>query len=160
MFVEFSELPNHSKVWIFQSNRSLTDTEQSNVQEQLSNFLSQWTAHGADLKAGFEFQYKRFIIVGLDQQLNTATGCSIDSLIHFIQNLEKELAIDLLDKMNVSFKQGEFVAYKNLIDFKLMAKKKSVSPKTIVFNNLVIDKEDYQKNWEVPASESWHARFF
>lgn len=160
MFVEFSELPNHSKVWIFQSNRSLTDTEQSNVQEQLSNFLSQWTAHGADLKAGFEFQYKRFIIVGLDQQLNTATGCSIDSLIHFIQNLEKELSIDLLDKMNVSFKQGEFVAYKNLIDFKLMAKKKSVSPKTIVFNNLVIDKEDYQKNWEVPASESWHARFF
>lgn len=160
MFVEFSELPNHSKVWIFQSNRSLTDTEQSNVQEQLSNFLSQWTAHGADLKAGFEFQYKRFIIVGLDQQLNTATGCSIDSLIHFIQNLEKELSIDLLDKMNVSFKQGEFVAYKNLIDFKLMAKKKSVSPKTIVFNNLVVDKEDYQKNWEVPASESWHARFF
>lgn len=160
MFVEFSELPNHSKVWIFQSNRSLTDTEQSNVQEQLSNFLSQWTAHGADLKAGFEFQYKRFIIVGLDQHLNTATGCSIDSLIHFIQNLEKELSIDLLDKMNVSFKQGEFVAYKNLIDFKLMAKKKSVSPKTIVFNNLVVDKEDYQKNWEVPASESWHARFF
>jgi hypothetical protein len=62
--------------------------------------------------------------------------------------------------MNVSYKQGEFIAYKNLVDFKTMAKKRSVSPKTIVFNNLVVDKADYQENWEIPASESWHARFF
>lgn len=160
MFVDFSELPSSSKVWVFQSSRSLTETEQTVIKDQLSKFLSQWTAHGADLNAGFEFRYKRFIIVGLDQQVNAASGCSIDSLIHFIQNIEKELAIDLLDKMNVSFKQGEFVAYKKLVDFKLMAKKKSVSPKTIVFNNLVVDKADYQKNWEVPAHDSWHARFF
>ena len=61
--------------------------------------------------------------------------------------------------MNVSFKQGEFIAYKPLIDFKKLAKAKSVSPSTIVFNNLVATKQEYLENWEVPASESWHSRF-
>ena len=35
-----------------------------------------------------------------------------------------------------------------------------VSKNTIVFNNLVVDIEDYNNNWEVPASKSWHSRFF
>jgi len=65
----------------------------------------------------------------------------------------------LLDKMNVSYKQGEFIAYKPLSDFKKMAKQKAVSKNTIVFNNLVNNKQEYKEHWEVPAAESWHARF-
>ena len=160
MVVDFSQLPDTSKIWIFQSNRSLTENEQVLVKQQFSDFLSQWTAHGTELNAGFEMRYNRFLVVALDQQVNSASGCSIDSLVHFIQRLENKFSIDLLDKMNVSFKQGEFIAYKSLVDFKQLVKQKSVSLKTIVFNNLVVDKADYLQNWEVPASESWHARFF
>ena len=65
-----------------------------------------------------------------------------------------------MDKMNVSFKNGPYVAYKDLADFRKMAKAKSVSPNTIVFNNLVQTVGEYQDYWEVPASESWHSRFF
>ena len=36
--------------------------------------------------------------------------------MRFIQSLEKEFEVDLMDKMNVSFKQGEFVAHKSLTD--------------------------------------------
>lgn len=61
--------------------------------------------------------------------------------------------------MNVSYKQGEFVAYKTLLEFKKMAKEKAVSKNTVVFNNLVINKYEYENAWEVPASESWHNRF-
>ena len=64
-----------------------------------------------------------------------------------------------MDKMNVSYKQGEFIAYKTLSDFRKMAKDKAVSKNTIVFNNLVANKAEYIENWEVPASESWHNRF-
>ncbi|HZJ36326.1 MAG TPA: ABC transporter ATPase, partial [Gillisia sp.] len=106
-----------------------------------------------------EIRYKRFIIFGLDQELNTVSGCSIDASVHFIQQLEKQYNVELLDKMNVSYKQGEFIAYKNLIDFRKMAKEKAVSPNTIVFNNLVNTKAEYLSDWEVPASESWHNRF-
>ena len=129
------------------------------IQSRLDQFVTQWTAHGADLQAGYLIKYKRFIILALDQQINAATGCSIDASVHFIQQLEKEFNVDLLDKMNVSYKQGEFIAYKSLTDFRKMAKQKAVSPKTIVFNNLVNNKAEFLSDWEVPASESWHKRF-
>jgi len=159
MLVPFKELPESSRVWIYQANRSFSEQELEEITTKLEDFISQWTAHGANLKASFEIRYKRFIILALDQELNAATGCSIDASVHFIQQLEKEYNVDLLDKMNVSYKQGEHVAYKNLIDFRKMAKDKAVSPNTIVFNNLVTNKAGYLSDWEVPASESWHNRF-
>jgi len=160
MVVDFKDLSQTSRLWIYQCNRSLTEIEQQEISNQLSEFLNSWTAHGSELQAGFEIKYKRFIIIGLDQHQNKATGCSIDASVRFIQNLETTYDIDLLDKLNVSYKQGDFIAYKTLIDFKKMAKEKAVSPKTVVFNNLVQTKAEYLQFWEVPASESWHARFF
>lgn len=160
MLINFKNLSESSKLWIYQCNRSLSDSELLEISEKLSNFLTSWTAHGSDLQAAFEIKYKRFIIIGLDQQQNQATGCSIDASVRFIQELEANYNIDLLDKLNVSYKQGEYIAYKSLKDFKKMAKEKAVTPKTIVFNNLVQTKSEFLEFWEVPASESWHARFF
>ena len=159
MYVPFDTLPESSRVWIYQANRSFTDTELEEIKPKLEAFIEQWTAHGANLKASFEIKYKRFIILALDQKMNVATGCSIDESVRFIQQLEQDYNVDLLDKMNVSYKQGDFIAYKTLTDFRKMAKDKAVSPKTIVFNNLVNNKAEYLSDWEVPASESWHKRF-
>lgn len=159
MLVDFDTLPDESRVWIYQANRSFSDEELSDIEEKLKVFLEAWTAHGSDLKAGYKIKYKRFIIIALDQELQSATGCSIDASVHFIQQLEQAYQVDLMDKMNVSYKQGEFVAYKPLIEFRKMAKDKAVSKNTIVFNNLVNNIAEFKENWEVPASESWHSRF-
>ncbi|MBC3846443.1 ABC transporter ATPase [Winogradskyella echinorum] len=159
MLVDFNTLPEESRVWIYQANRSFSDNEIIQLKEQLNTFIEAWTAHGKDLEAGYKIVYKRFIVIALNQNLNTATGCSIDASVHFIQELEKQYNVDLMDKMNVSYKQGEFIAYKPLIDFKKMAQQKAVSKNTIVFNNLVTNIAEFNNNWEVPASESWHSRF-
>lgn len=159
MLVEFKILPEAARVWIYQCNRSFSEAELIEIKSDLETFLKSWTAHGNDLNAGYEIRYKRFIIIALDQTSQGATGCSIDASVRFIQALEKKYDVLLLDKMNVSYKQGEFVAYKSLLDFKSMAKQKAISKNTIVFNNLVTNKGEYLQHWEVPASESWHARF-
>lgn len=159
MLADFNTLPDDSRVWIYQANRSFTEVELIEIKNDLNEFLENWTAHGKDLKAGFEIKYNRFLVIALDQIGQTATGCSIDASVHFIQHLEKKYKVELLDKMNVSFKQGEYIAYKTLLDFKAMAKQKAISKNTIVFNNLVATKGEYLDHWEVPASESWHARF-
>ena len=159
MLVDFKTLPETSRVWIYQCNRSFSDVEITEISSNLDAFLTSWTAHGNDLNAGYEIKYKRFIIIALDQSTQGATGCSIDASVRFIQELERKYNVMLLDKMNVSYKQGEFVAYKSLLDFKAMAKQKAISKNTIVFNNLVANKGEYLEHWEVPASESWHARF-
>ncbi|MBT8245920.1 MAG: ABC transporter ATPase [Winogradskyella sp.] len=159
MLVDFDTLPEESRVWIYQANRSFSETELAEIEEKLNVFVEAWTAHGQDLQAGFKIVYKRFIVLALNQNLNAATGCSIDASIHFIQELETSYSVDLMDKLNVSYKQGEFIAHKSLIDFKKMAKQKAVSKNTIVFNNLVTNIAEFKENWEVPASESWHSRF-
>jgi len=158
MIVDFKDLPDSSRVWIFQANRSFSEDELEQIQPKILAFLKDWTAHGQALQAAFEIRYNRFIVLGLDESQASASGCSIDKSVHFIQSLEKEYNVDLLDKMNVSFKSGEFVAHKPLLDFKKMVKQKAVSPQTIVFNNLVNTKAEYKEFWEVPMTESWHNR--
>ena len=160
MYVPFDNLPEESRIWIYQSNRKFSDEEVSEIEKELEVFINNWSAHGSVLEASFTIKYSRFIIIAINQEVHQATGCSIDSSVAFIQSLEQKYSVDLLDKMNVSFKQGEFITYKPLLDFKKLAKDRSVSENTIVFNNLVNTIAEMKESWEVPASDSWHSRFF
>lgn len=159
MYVEFSELPDHARIWIYPSNRKFSDEEVVEITEKTKAFVSQWAAHGSALTASFEIRYNRFIVLAVDSTGTEASGCSIDASVAFIQSLEKDYGVDLLDKMNVTYYSGEYIAHKGLKEFREMAKNRAVSVNTIVFNNLVNTKEEYQNFWEVPASESWHSRF-
>lgn len=160
MFVPFEEMPKASRIWIYQSDRKLSDDEVATANEMVSKFVENWAAHSTPLKASYQIKYNRFIILAVDQEYHAASGCSIDASVKIIQDLEQKFKVDLLDKMNVTYKTGEFIAHKSLIDFKKMAKEKAVNANTIVFNNLVNTIEEFEDFWEVPAGESWHSRFF
>ena len=160
MIVPFTNLPPESRVWIYPSHRPFKEEELEQLKEALTNFLAGWTAHNQALEASFELPFNRFIVLGLNQEKVQASGCSIDASVHFIQALEKQFDLILLDKMNVTFKQGDFLSHKSLADFKQMAKQGAISKSTIVFNNLVDTVAAYQEFWQVPAAESWHKRFF
>jgi hypothetical protein len=160
MLIPFENLPEESKIWIYQSNRKFSDAEFAAIETDLKFFLESWSAHGTSLECSYELKYNRFIIIAVDQEVQSATGCSIDASVGFIQTLEKKYDVDLLDKMNVTFKLGEHIAHKPLLDFKKMVKDKAVTENTIVFNNLVNNLQEYNESWEVPAIDSWHSRFF
>lgn len=159
MLVPFEELPDHARIWIYQADRKMSEEEVELIQPKIEQFLTQWTAHGANLKAGYLIKYQRFIIIALDESQASASGCSIDASVHFIQSLEAQLGVGLMDKLNVTYYNGPHIAHKSLADFKKMAKAKSVSKNTVVFNNLVNTKGEFEEYWEVPAKDSWHARF-
>lgn len=160
MYIPFENLPGESKIWIYQSSRKFSDVEFAEIENDVKTFLDNWEAHSVRLESSYQLKYNRFIILAVNQDVQAATGCSIDKSVQFIQNLEKKYNVELLDKMNVTFKNGEHIAHKSLIDFKKMAKEKAVTENTIVFNNLVNNIEEYNESWEVPAMDSWHSRFF
>ena len=160
MQVPFEALSDEARVWIYPSSRPFTDDECIEIKTKINTFLTQWTAHGASLKAGVSMPYNRFIVIALDESQQEATGCSIDASVKIIQEIEATYGVVLMDKMNVSFKQGAYITYKPLLDFKKMVKTKAVTENTIVFNNLVINKEAFLTQWEVPAYQSWHSRYF
>ena len=104
-------------------------------------------------------RYNQFIVIGLDEEVKGASGCSIDASVHLIQALEKKYNLELLDKMNVCYREDNQISYVSLKEFRKLAKTPKVTPDTIVFNNLVVDKAEYRSYWEVPAGQSWHSRF-
>ncbi|CAM1350006.1 ABC transporter ATPase [Tenacibaculum ascidiaceicola] len=159
MFTEYKKLPQNSRVWVYQSDREFTQEEIEFISAKALLFIDNWTRHGDDLRGSFTIKYNQFLILGVDENFNNVSGCSIDASVRFIQELEKELELDLMDKMNVSFKDGDNINIVKLPEFQNFAKEQKVTAETVVFNNMVNTKEDFEKKWEVPANESWHARF-
>ncbi|MDO6675405.1 ABC transporter ATPase [Tenacibaculum sp. 1_MG-2023] len=158
MFVEFSSLSEEAKVWVYPSSRKFYPQEIDGLKEKLQGFIDGWKSEDTDFKASFELKYNRFIIFSVEEGL-ILTNADIDKQVAFILQLQQEYEVELLDKMNVCFKQGEFTQYKDVKEFKKLLKKKSVSAKTIVFDNLVQTKVELENYWEVPITESWYSRF-
>ena len=159
MFTAYKNLPNNSRIWIYQSDREFTTKEVQFITEKTTKFINQWTRHGEDLKGSFTIKYNQFLVLAVDENFNNVSGCSIDASVHFIQQLEKEFHVDLMDKMNITFKDNESINLVKLSEFQKFAKENKITQETIVFNNMVHTKQDFETNWEVPADKSWHKRF-
>jgi len=159
MFVAYTSLPDDAKVWIYPSSRKFYATEVEALNEKLKSFIDSWKAEDINFKASYQFLYNRFIIFAADDNDTTLSNTDIDASVTFILKLQETYNIVLLDKMNVCFKQGEFVQYKDLKDFKKLLKNKAVTSKTIIFDNLLTTKHDFENFWEVSIEESWYQRF-
>ena len=158
MIIDFNKIPKWCKLWVFPSSRKFYPQEIEELNKSIEVFLNNWTNNGQSINCSYKLVYNRFIIVTADNSEITLTLEAHDKLTAFILELETKYEIVLLDKINVCYKQGEFVQYKDLKEFKKMIKNKGVSPKTIVFNNLITSVEEYEKDWEINIMDSWLGR--
>ncbi|MDV7185663.1 ABC transporter ATPase [Lutibacter sp. TH_r2] len=159
MYVGYNEMPLNSRVWIYQANRELKQNEVESISENLIDFLNTWQRHGDDLKASFLIKYNQFVIVVVDENFTNVSGCSIDASVKLFQQFENDFKVDFTNKMNISFKTNETINVVKLADFQQYAKENKITSETIVFNNMVASKEDFENKWEVEAQNSWHKRF-
>ena len=160
MFTEYKNLPNNSRVWMYQADRVFTAQEVAIISTKAVDFIEQWTRHGDNLKGSFTIKYNQFLVIAVDESFNDVSGCSIDASVRFVQQLENELEIDLMNKMNTAFKVGGNINIVSLVNFQNFVKEGKISEDTTVFNNMIQSKAEFDSNWEVPASQSWHKRFF
>jgi hypothetical protein len=159
MYVNFNTLPQNSRIWIYQADREFTRVEVDLLQENAIAFIEEWTRHGAALKGSFALKYNRFLILAVDESFANASGCSIDASVRFVKQMETLFSIDLMNKLNVTYKEGQTIRLVNLSAFQEFAKVQKITSETIVFNNMVQTKGDLESLWEVPAQQSWHRRF-
>ncbi|MEP1094993.1 MAG: hypothetical protein ABJG78_07765 [Cyclobacteriaceae bacterium] len=160
MLVSFDQMPDTSRLWIYQAERKLTGSEQDLIDESTSQFLKAWTAHGSNLKASFELMHDQFLVLTLDENVSQASGCSIDSSVNHIQSLERSLGISLINNDKVAFLIGNKVELLPAIGLKGLLPKKNVNPSTKVFNNTVQTLGDFKSNWFVESGQTWVNRFF
>lgn len=149
------------RVWIYQSSRFLTDEEVAVVTDILQEFVSQWTAHGNQLAGSFEVKYHLFIILQVDEEKAMVTGCSIDKSVHLLKKIEATLGVSLFDRLHIAYRdQNMNIQIASRDEFERLVTAGIVDQRTVVFNNMVTSAEDLTDKWEVPISESWHAKFF
>ena len=104
---DLSSLSDGARVWIFQSSKPLVGDMRTQISSSMIAFLKDWAAHGKNLFAAFEIRYDRFIVIGVDEAMAQATGCSIDKLIKTIQAIDSSYELDLLERMKVAYREGE-----------------------------------------------------
>lgn len=159
MFVDYNKISDDAKVWIYPSSRKFYPTETGALESSIKLFVENWQKEDENFKASYQFLYNRFVVLVVEYSETAISNAIIDASVSFILGLQETYKVQLLDKMNVCFKQGEFVQYKELKDFKKLLKNKALTGKSIIFDNLVNNNHDFKNFWEMPIEESWYNRF-
>lgn len=154
----YQDLPGDTTVWIYQCSRELSSDEVRGIKSKSKRFLMDWGSHGTALKAAIELFYNFFIVIFVDEKSAKASGCSIDKSFKFVKDLESEYDLDLLDRMVIAYRKNGKIHSRRIDDFEKLISNGSVSGDTIVFNNLVNSKSDFDSKWEVLLKDSWHRR--
>jgi hypothetical protein len=90
----FPELPDSSRIWLHLANRKLVASEEQFLKEGLTVFLDNWSAHGKRLQCNATLLFSQYLIFSVDENIESASGCSIDSSVHFAKRMGSELGIE------------------------------------------------------------------
>lgn len=137
----FENLPDSSRVWIYQNQEPISEEKQVAVQAKLDDFVSQWAAHGAQLYGASAILEDYFIVLAVDETKTSASGCSIDSSVHFIKELAKEFNLNLFDRLNVLIEENE---EKKIVHFSDLKQHSDA----VFFNPTVQNLGEFRKNWK------------
>jgi len=149
---EFNPL---SRVWIYQSTRHFLINESVEIDNMLQRFISQWNSHGVVVRGFGILLFNQFIILIADESASGVSGCSTDSSVRLIKEIESRFNVNLFDRQMLAFIIKDKVQLLPLGQLGYAADNHFINANTIYFNNLVQTLEDFQNNWMIPIKESW-----
>jgi len=153
MLVDFNTIADQSRIWIYAAEYKLTNDQENYILDHISVYLQNWEAHKVPLTAGVTILESHFIIIALDESKNGASGCSIDTLQNKIQEIEKELSVSLLNRLNIFCKIDDTI--KCIPTTKLI---ENANQETL-FYDLTIQKKSELANWLKSIKEGWCSSF-
>ena len=153
----FANLPDDARVWIFGAAAPVDDIDSVKLLAAVDTFLMQWKAHGHPLTSARDWRDERFLVIGVDQHTEGASGCSIDGLFRTLQELERAVGSSFVGGGLVFFRgPGDLVCSLPREDFEALARRGGADGATPVFDTTITTAGDYRARFERPASETWH----
>lgn len=154
MYVDFDKIPQDARIWVYQANRQLTDAEVNTVENYLKPAVNQWAAHGASLLASAKVLHNRFVIIALDQNMNAASGCSIDASTRWFKELGEALNIDFFDRSQAYLDGNEIKTF-SVFQYKKAVESGLIFSDTTIFNNNTLSiLGDISEKWQIKAIEA------
>jgi hypothetical protein len=156
---EYIQYPDDAMVWVYQADRFFREEEKEFINQKISDFLSQWDSHGSLVKGTFTLKHDAFLVIFADGEGHALCGRAQTASVNMVKELEKDLGVKLMDRMCQSYRDGEKVELIKISDLKNLFTEGVIHHETIVFDNTVIHKKDFDTKWETPLKDSWHKRF-
>lgn len=150
-------LPDHARIWIFQADRFFTDKEAADIQLAGDQFAAQWQAHGKELSAQFVLSDRLFAIMAIDEQVEGASGCSIDKFMRFILDSEMKFGLSLTNRMCFAFISNDEIKICRRKDIETCKAEAGLDAESLVFDNLIPNLGELRRNRLKPASQTWLA---
>ena len=150
-----AEFNDDSRVWIYQSSRLFTLSEALQIEDMLSDLVNNWKSHGTPVKGYANLFFGQFIILMADEAASGVSGCSIDSSVRIIQQIEQQFKLEMFNWQNLAFIVKDKVQVMPRQQFTYAIENGFITPQTLFFNNVVATKKELENNWLIPVSESW-----
>src|SRR6266850_1048741 len=155
MYVPFDQLPDHARLWIYQAERKISDTEEKVIAEELRVFCGQWVAHGDPLNTSFRIERSQFLLLAVDEGVAGASGCSIDGSVRMLKSIHDRLGIDFLGHSKVPFLVDGEVKLIPLHELKDAFATGILGPGTSTFHVLAASIQEWQRDWIRSAEKTW-----
>ncbi len=152
------DLHPSSRVWIYQSSRLFFISEALQIEDMLNSFIENWKSHGAPVKGYGNLLFGQFIVLIADETATSVGGCSTDSSVHLIKQIEEAFKVDMFNRQNLAFVVKEKIQTIPLAQLKYAFDNNFIGADTLYFNNLVATKQDFLTQWMVPVKDSWLAK--
>jgi hypothetical protein len=150
-----ADFSGNSRVWIYQSNRSFSLKEALEVKTRLNDFVESWNSHGAPVKGYANLFFGQFIVLMADERSIQVSGCSTDSSVRLIKQIENQFQVSLFDRLLLAFIIKEKVEMLPASQLANAAENGSIDENTLYFNNTVQTRDELEKNWLIPFHQSW-----
>lgn len=152
-----ADFAGDSRVWIYQASRLFTMSEALDLEVKLENFIREWNSHGTPVKGYANLFYGQFIVLIADENATGVSGCSTDSSVRVIKDIETTTGVALFDRLNLAFLIDNKVQLVPMAQLPYALENGFVKPDSLYFNNTVSTKEELEKNWLIPVKSSWLA---
>ena len=150
-----ADFATDSRVWIYQSNRLFGMGEVLQIEEMLEQFVETWNSHGIPVKGYANIFFGQFLIIMADESATGVSGCSTDSSVRLVKQIESTFNVSLFDRQLLAFVIKDKIELLPLPQLKYAAENGFVNSDTLYFNNTVLTKTDLERNWIIPVKNSW-----
>ena len=144
-----------SRVWIYQSSRIFTIPEAFHIEDILKQFAASWQSHGTPVKGYANLLYGQFIVIIADETATGVSGCSTDSSVRVIKQVEEQFGVNMFERQMLAFLVKDKVQLLPLQQINYAIENNYINTDTLYFNNLVSTKQELLEKWIIPVKESW-----
>lgn len=155
---EYKTYPDNAKVWVYQAANHLDNDDIAFLKVEIDDFINSWESHGSMLKADFDILHNLFVVFFVDEEGDRMCGRAQDASVNLMKKMEEQLETEFLNRMNLAYLNNDKAIPVKMGDFAKLIEEGTITENTLVFNNTITTKKEFDTIFKAPLKNSWQAQ--